>query len=146
MKLRFAFAVNKKTHFEKKHFGDADQFLIYEIDGDDINLINKLENKIKLQYDENAHGLPKKGKAIIAFLKDHDVNILVSKQFGKNITMVNEQFIPVIITKETPDEVIEVLRQHIKWLEDEMISHRENHRLFRIDKGILKLSIDDKRR
>ncbi|NOX86059.1 MAG: hypothetical protein GXO86_08865 [Chlorobi bacterium] len=144
MKLRFAFAVDSEGHFKKKHFGDADRFLIYEIEGDNINLIAELDNNIKLQYDENVHGLPKKGKAIIAFLKDHDVNILVSKQFGKNITLVSSHFIPVIITKETLEEVIEVIRQHIKWLEDEMMSHKENHRLFRIDKGILKLSIGEK--
>ena len=148
MKLRFAFAVNREGHFEKKHFGDADQFLIYEInaDEDDINLVTSLENRIKQQYGEQKHGLPEKGKAIIALLTEHEVDILVSRQFGKNITLVNEEFIPVIITRETPEEVINVIRQHIKWLEDEKINHAGSHRLFRIDKGILKLNIENKRR
>ncbi len=146
MKLRFAFAVNKESHFEKKHFGDADQFLIYEINGEGIRLVTSLENRIKHQYGEQEHGLPEKGKAIIALLTEHNVDILVSRQFGKNITLVNEEFIPVIITRENPDEVIKVLRQHIKWLKDEKINHAGSHRLFRIDKGILKLNIENKRR
>jgi len=148
MKLRFAFAVNREGHFEKKHFGDADQFLIYEInvEQDEVKQVTSLENRIKQQYDEQKHGLPEKGKAIIALLKEYNVDILVSRQFGKNITLVNEQFIPVIITRETPDEVIEVIRRHIKWLEDEKTNHPGSHRLFRIDKGILKLNIENKRR
>lgn len=146
MKLRFAFSVNNEDHFEKKHFGDADRFLIYETDGDDIILVDEVENRIKLYYGENQHGLHEKGKSIILLLNEHKVDVLVSQQFGKNITLVNKYFIPVIITKETTDEVISVLRHHIKWLEDEMANHKGNHRLFHIDKGILKLSIGKKKR
>lgn len=36
MNLKFAFAVNKANRFEKKHFGDADKYLIY----------NQIYNKI----------------------------------------------------------------------------------------------------
>ena len=46
MNLCFAFAVNETNQFDKKHFGDADKYVIYKQDGDEIKLFSEEINKI----------------------------------------------------------------------------------------------------
>lgn len=119
MELRFAFAVNNDNQFEKKHFGDADKYLIYLQEKDKLVLSSDEANSFKLLDEEVEHGSKQKGKAIIEFLKSKGVNVLVSQQFGRNIKMINAHFIPVIISSEKPDEVIQILSRQLHWIEDE---------------------------
>jgi len=142
MKLRFAFAVSNDGKFEKKHFGDADRYLIYDISKNKTKLISNEINSMKLHDEVQKHGLEKKGNAIIKFLKDYKVHVLVSRQFGSNIKMVNKHFIPVLIFAEQPDEVITILNKHIHWIRDERKKHTDDFKLFTIKSGILKSSID----
>ena len=141
MDLRFAFAVNNNNQFEKKHFGDADKYLVYKQESDKIVLSSEKPNRFKLLDEEVEHGSRKKGKAIIESLKKNDVNVLVSRQFGKNIKMINEHFIPVIISSEKPDEVIQILTRHLHWIKDEWKYKKSNFNLFTIKAGILKTSV-----
>lgn len=142
MKLIFAFAVNKENKFEKKHFGDADKFLIYKQENNTIALESEEINAFKLMDEEHEHGSKKKGQAIIDFLQKKGVNVLVSMQFGKNIKLINKPFIPVKISEEHPDEIIEILAKHLHWIKDEWDKKKSNHKLFIINSGILKVSID----
>jgi hypothetical protein len=59
--------------------------------------------------------------------------------------MVNSHFIPVIVTSETPAEVITTIKKHIKWIEDELKNRPAEFKLFTIKKGILKTSINKDR-
>ncbi len=140
--LRFAFAVNDDRQFEKRHFGDADQYLIYEYHDDGMHFIAAEKNTFRNLDEEQEHGSKRKGKAIIDFLKSKGVNVLVSMQFGRNIKLVNQHFIPVIISAETPDEVLNILQHHIRWIEEEWERKRANHMLFIIKAGILKTAVD----
>ncbi|OQX72109.1 MAG: hypothetical protein B6D61_15165 [Bacteroidetes bacterium 4484_249] len=105
MDLQFAFAVNNDGQFEKKHFGDADKYLIYKLESNKLVLLVEEPNKFKLLDEKIEHGSKRKGNAIIEFLKGKKVNVLVSRQFGKNIKLINEHFIPVIISSEKPDTI-----------------------------------------
>ncbi|MCD4697358.1 MAG: hypothetical protein K8S16_14075, partial [Bacteroidales bacterium] len=129
------------NQFEKKHFGDADKYLIYQEESDKIVLSSEELNRFKLLDEEAEHGSRKKGKAIIEFLKGKNVNVLVSRQFGKNIKVINAHFIPVIISSETPDEVIQILTRHLHWIKDEWKHKKSNFNLFTIKAGILKTSV-----
>jgi len=142
MNLFLAFAVSNDNNFEKKHFGDADKYLIYKHVSDTIELIEEHPNTFKQMDEEHQHGSKKKGNAIIDFLKGKNVNVLVSQQFGKNIRMINEHFIPVKISSEKPDEVILILNQHIRWIKDELQHAKSGFKLFTIKSGILKSSIE----
>ncbi len=142
MNLVFAFAVNKENKFEKRHFGDADKFLIYNHENDRIVLKSEENNLFKSMDEVHEHGSKKKGQAIIDFLQKKNVNVLVSMQFGKNIKLINKPFIPVKISEEHPNEIIEVLAKHIYWIEEEWTRNKSNHKLFIINSGILKVSID----
>ncbi len=139
--IHLAMAVDHSHNFQSKHFGDADQYLIYEWKNNELVLFS-CENNLFQNFDEEVeHGSQKKGQAIINFLKEKGVNVLVSKQFGRNIRMVNRHFIPVIIYSETPVEVLPVLTKHMRWIEDELHNNPPEHKLFTIKYGVLKTAI-----
>ena len=141
MNLCFAFAVNEANQFEKKHFGDADKYLIYKQDGDEIKLFSEEINIFKTFDEEVEHGSKKKGDAIINFLKERDVNVLVSRQFGRNINRVNNHFIPVKISVDQPDDILDILVKNLHWIEDELNSNTNEYKLFIIKSGILKMPV-----
>ena len=119
MRLRFAFAVNNENRFVKIHFGDADRYLIYTLESGSMKLSSEEVNKFKSLNEEHEHGSIRKGNAIIKFLKEKDVNVLVSTQFGKNISLVNKHFIPLKISLEQQDEILDILKKHQYWIMDE---------------------------
>jgi predicted Fe-Mo cluster-binding NifX family protein len=142
MSLKFALAVNHDNQFEEKHFGDADKYLIYEIKDDEIVFLSEEDNGFKNLDEEVEHGSKRKGKAIVEFLKSKKVSVLVSRQFGKNIKLVNEYFIPVIVSAENPEQALGILSRHIYWMEDEWKNKKHAYKLFTIKAAILKTSIN----
>lgn len=141
-KIRFAFAVNQINNFEAKHFGDADKYLIYEFNANEFIFQLEQINEFKSFDETTAHGSKEKGISIIKLLKENGVDVLVSKQFGRNIKMVNKHFIPVIINNDSPADVLSILAQHMSWLNDELELQPEYFRLFTISKGVMKSSVD----
>jgi predicted Fe-Mo cluster-binding NifX family protein len=139
--IRFAFAVNQHYAFEPQNFGNAEKFLIYEWVNNEFFFLKEEANRFKNLDDDHKSGSERKGKVIIDFLKSLQINVLVSIKFGRNIQMVNRNFIPVIVFSETPDEVKLALKKHIKWIEDELNNNPEEFKLFTINKGILKTAI-----
>jgi len=137
--LRFAFAVSQGHAFEKKHFGEAEQFLIYEYKDDELSLIDEYQNPFIGPDEQYQHGSPRKGKAIISFLKERHIDVLVARQFGRNLHMVSEHFIPVIISATCIGEVTEVLLKHIFWLMEESRKVASHYGLYQINLGILKM-------
>ena len=142
MSLRFACAVNKDNQFVRKHFGDADKYIIYELRDEGMEQISEEINQFKTLDEKHTHGSVKKGNAIIKFLKEKKVNVLVSMRFGKNIKLINEHFIPVQISLKHPAEVILILNKHLHWIADEWENNESNYKLFTINSGILKSSIE----
>jgi len=143
MRLRFAFAVNNENRFTNMHFGDADRFLIYILEDGKMILSSEEVNNLKLIDNNTEHGSIRKGNAIIKFLLDKDVNVLVSKQFCRNINLLNEHFIPVLIARDQEDEIIDVLNKHLHWIKDEWENNSSGFKLFTIKSGVLKTSIND---
>ena len=145
MNLKFAFAVNKENKFNNRHFGDADKYFIYGQVDHELVLIGEEINNFKLLDEEHEHGSKRKGNAIIKLLKEKEVNVLVSMQFGKNIKIVNEYFIPVIIHSENPEDAVDILNKHLHWIKDEWDNNSSDYKLFTIKSGILKSSIKKSR-
>ncbi len=139
MDLIFAFALNNDNQFEAAHFGDAEKFAIYEQKENQIVFRKDIENI----HRKGAHGDPKKGTAIINFLKENQVNVIVSREFGRNIIMVNKHFIPVLIAKEKPEKVVAILQDKLHWILDEWNSSSSDFKLFNIKSSILKLRIKE---
>lgn len=142
MEIKFAFALNNEHVFEKKHFGEAETFGIYQTSGNRLILSEMIQNPYRNIDETGQHGLTQKGHAIAEKLKEKDVNILVSMQFGKNIRVVNQIFVPVIIEEEKPENVIHILEKHLDWLKDELENKPGNFMLFTIKNGIFKSQIN----
>ncbi len=142
MKLRFAFAVDNENKFENIHFGDADRYLIYSLEHGNMIFSSEEINNFKF-IDDDSESV-QKANAIIKFLKEKDVNVLVSKQFCKNIILLNEYFIPVIISHEQQDEIVNIINKHLHWIQDEWENNSSGFKLFTIRSGIMKTSIDIK--
>ncbi|MEN8157245.1 MAG: NifB/NifX family molybdenum-iron cluster-binding protein [Bacteroidota bacterium] len=141
MKIGFAFAVSHDNQFEARHFGDADRYMIYHLVDGKVTLSSEELNRFKTMDEEQEHGSRKKGNAIIEHLKSKQVKVLVSKQFGKNIRMVNQHFVPVKISSESPEEVISILNENLHWIQDELDNSSDGYKLFTINSGILKTPI-----
>lgn len=143
MKIRVAFAVNNINEFEAKHFGDADKYMIYQWQGEQFLYQDELLNQAKDLDESNTHGSKLKGNSIISFLKEKEVNVLVSKQFGKNIKMVNKHFIPVVIATDTVHDACQLLIKNLKWLTEDLLKETENYKLFNLRSGSLKEKIKE---
>ena len=138
MDLIFAFALNNTNQFEACHFGDAHKYAIYKQKDGKIVQRGELENI----HRNGSHGDSKKGNAIIKFLVEQGVNVIVSKEFGRNINMVNKHFIPIIISTEDPENVVDILQNKLHWIQDEWNSTTADFKLFKIKSSVLKLKVE----
>ena len=134
--IYFAFAVSDAEVFEAKHFGDADNYLIYHWDGDTMHYVDALSNPFKT-YDE-SQGAHRKGEAISAFLLAHKVQVLVSKRFGKNVQVVHRHFIPVMIDESTKEACFSTLEQYMSTITQALSDAADTYAVFAIREGELK--------
>lgn len=132
-------AVNQSKIFERKRFGEAEQFLIYEWNESQLLFQEVIKNP-RNEYRQNSNS-PVNAQQIVDLLKSKNINILVSKRFGVNIKWANSFFIPVKIEVSTLDELIPLLSMKMKWIEEEWQDHAGNYKLFNLSKGILKTTI-----
>lgn len=138
MNIKFAFAVNNNGLFQKKHFGDAEKYFIYQLKKNEISFEKEILNSFKNVDEDGKHGSKKKGQAIIGLLKEKNVNVLVSPQFGKNIKLINAHFIPILVFEEKPDSIIGILLKHIKHINEELANKSGEYMLFTIKNGAMK--------
>ena len=144
MVLRFAFAVNNQNLFEDRFFGEADRFIIYQLVSGQLEQIYEVVNDNKSELKENNSDNNEKVDILIKNLLENDIKVIVSKQFGENIRIVNEYFIPVIISSESPEEAVGIINRHIHWIKDELNNFSSGYKLFTIKSGILKSSVEDR--
>ena len=137
MALRFSIATNKNGLLEEKPFGEADKFIIYELNGEELVYVGEERNDIKLNQGD-VFNLKEHGAHIIDFLKERGVNILVSLHFGDHVKRANEFFIPVIVSHKNPDDVVKSINEHLYWIIDEWEKSPSDFSLFTIKKGMLK--------
>ncbi len=137
MAVRFSIATNKDGLLEEQHFGEADKFLLYELDGEELVLIGEEENIIKKRAGDDFN-LKEHAPRIIEFLKEKGINILVSLHFSDHVKQANEYFIPVIVTHRRPEDVVNSIKEHLYWILEEWNKNRSDFSLFTIKKGVLK--------
>lgn len=138
-KIVFAFALNTEDIFVKKYFGEADKFVIYEFSNGELKQKEDLLNPLKNSLEEIS--ISEKREKIVSLLKSRDVSVLVSQQFSNNLRLVTDDFVPVLIEKENPEQVVEILNKNMKWIKDELKNRNSAHMLFRIKTGVLKVAI-----
>ncbi len=141
MEMRFAYAVDNNGEFKDDFFGHADRFLIYKYDDGKLQYEAEEKNTFKSMGFGDGSSSPEKSEAIIDLLKNKNVHALVARKFGKNITRINNHFIPVVIHSDDLDDASQILLQHIEWITDEWHKKKGEHKMFMIKNGILKLDV-----
>jgi predicted Fe-Mo cluster-binding NifX family protein len=139
--ISIAFAVNADGRFEEKHFSHAEKFMIYEWANSELFLLDEASNAFKIFDADQTDVSSGNCVSITDLLKKRNVSVLVSRQFGKNIQMVKHLFVPVIINSETPEEVVSILKRHMRWIEEELNRKPLEFKLFYINRGIFKKDI-----
>ena len=109
-KIIAAFATDDGVSFMDRHFGDANQYAIHEINPSEAKFIRIISNTI--DEDEEVHADPKKAKNIAHLLKKKKVQVLVSKKFGANINRMKKKFVCILMNDKQISESIRILQKN----------------------------------
>lgn len=106
----------KKT--VERHFGDAEYYNIYELVNGKFQLIDQVVNTTE---EEEMHADPVKAKGIVELLVEKNVEVGITKVFGPNIKRVKKHFVPVLVSKETIEESLEIVLNSLDIIEEEIL-------------------------
>lgn len=126
-KIRVAFATDNGKTFMGRHFGDADFYDIYEIDGNKANFIKRIDNTVDEKKD--VHADPKKAKGISKLLLNENVNVVVSKIFGPNIKRIKKKFVCIVVKDKEIEEGINKICTNIEKIYNEWEKGEERQHL-----------------
>ena len=108
-RLIVAFATDDQQTFTKEHFGEAKEYLIFEITSNDYSLIDIVANK---SPEEKMHGDPNKAKGVASILKPFGVKVLINKAFGRNITRQQQKFVVIISNTDKITDAINNIQEN----------------------------------
>jgi len=106
-KFTIAVASDDKENLSKQHFGEAKMYLIYEISKTKLEQLTIVENR---SPEEKMHGDPNKAKGVAHLLKPFGVKVLINKEFGKNITRMQQKFVVVLGQNLNIEETIQQIQ------------------------------------
>jgi predicted Fe-Mo cluster-binding NifX family protein len=127
-KLIIAFATDDKTHLTEEHFGEAKEYLIYEISKTDNKFLKTVLN---ISHEEKMHSDPNKAKSVASILKPHGVDVLVNKVFGGNITRMQKKFVVILSKNSNIDETLSKIQLDFEHIVTEL-EKGETRKYFRI--------------
>lgn len=130
LNLKVAVAATAKHSLQKHHFGDADAYIFYHWDKTGFTRIGREENPFKSE--SHDHGSDGKGQAIVNFLRERDVRVIVSQKFGSNLKKVNQYFVPVTATTDAIDEMLNQLAEKKEWVWNELYVGNPNFTLLEL--------------
>ena len=110
-----ACGTDDEINFTKNHFGDSKIFLIYDVNENGFNLLEKVVNE---SPEEEQHGDPKKAGFIGGVLKQHEVKGIFAFAMGPNIVRMRKNFLPIISRVENINEALTLLQKRVKELEE----------------------------
>lgn len=125
-KIIAAFATDDGVHFMDRHFGDAEQYVLYEIGIAELKYIKTIHNSAE-EEDEEAHADPNKAKGIAQLLKKDEVRILVSKKFGANINRMKKKFVCILMNDQQFSESIAKIQQNFDTILVELEKGESRH-------------------
>jgi predicted Fe-Mo cluster-binding NifX family protein len=74
------------------------------------------------------HGDPHKAKGVIGLLKNKNVDVIVSKQYGKNLKRIKDKVVPVIIKTDKIVDGIKLCIENINLLRNELEKEGEERK------------------
>lgn len=124
MIIKAAFATDDGNSFISRHFGDAEFFVIYEIDDNEIRFVKNIKNTSEEEKEE-VHADPEKARGISALLKQEQVNTAVSMVFGPNIKRIRKQFVCVLLGDIPITEAVTVIQANMPAIREEWMKGSE---------------------
>ena len=109
-KIIAAFATDDGVSFMDRHFGDANQYDIHEINPSEAKFIRKISNTT--DEDKEVHTDPNKARNIADLLKKEKVQVVVSKKFGANINRIKKKFVCILMNDKQILESIMILQKN----------------------------------
>lgn len=98
-KIKVAAGTDDGVNLTREHFGDAQQYHIYEVSRDgNYKLVEIRENTtLPLEEEDELHGDPRKFRAVEQLLRD--VDIFLARAMGPNFLRVRDEspYIPFIV-------------------------------------------------
>ncbi len=125
--LVIAIATNDGKTLPESHFGEAVAYYIYRMNGRDYELLKGINNPFGEH--EKAHGDAAKAGNIGRLLKPEGVQVLVSRQFGRNIERMRREFLPVIVAEVDLGKVLKRLQENFERLQTEWQKGQERRHL-----------------
>ena len=130
MNLRVACATDDGQDLVNRHFGDAEAYLIYDVDDENFEQIKEISNSTEDDHDDETeeHADPEKARSIKELLKEEGVQVLLSRQFGPNIKRVRKHFVPVVAKKFRLVDAVRMLKDNLdlvrhQWEKEEERKH-----------------------
>jgi len=112
MELLVAFGTDDKENLNNDHVGMAKYFYVYRFSNGKEELVERRENA-KLKGDESMkHGDPEKAKATSSVLEN--VDVLVGRKFGPNLTRLVKKFVCVAVRTDTITNAIECVHNSME--------------------------------
>ncbi len=108
--MKLAIATDNGKSFIDKHFGDSEQYYIYELSSSELQFVKIIDNTTE-DDDPNIHADPKKAKGVTEMLKSEDIKVVVAKVFGPNIKRIKKKFVCVLMNDEQISESLKKLDQ-----------------------------------
>ena len=119
-----AIATDSGTSLEKKHFGDAVQYQIYEISPNHFRHVKTITNHAS---DDETHADENKAKGIGGILKKENVKVLASRQFGANIKHMKIKFACVLTNQTNLSDLIGDLQSRYTSIVEEIENGEERN-------------------
>jgi predicted Fe-Mo cluster-binding NifX family protein len=130
VKLRVACATDNGEDLINRHFGDAESYLIYDVDDQNYEKVKEINNSTEEHKgdEEDVHADSEKARNIKELLKEEGVQVLLSRQFGPNIKSVRNYFVPVIAKKLRLIDAVKMLKNNLhlvkhQWQKEEERKH-----------------------
>lgn len=111
-----ACATDNELHFPDKHSGEAAYYMIYRTNDKEAKFVMRIENT---SPEEKMHGDPNKAKGVVSLLKEKNVDVIVSKQYGRNLKRIKSKVVPVIIKTDKIEDGINLCIENIDLLRKE---------------------------
>ena len=115
-KLRIATATDDGEHFVTRHFGDADYYDVYDVTPEGITFVLRIENRMG---EEEGHADPKKAKGVVGLLKEHGVQVGLTRVFGPNLKRIKSKIVCVLTARDSVASGLEMLRDNFAAASDE---------------------------
>lgn len=123
MIIKAAFATDDGYRFMDRHFGDAEFFDIYEIDGKSSNFVKRILNSTEEK--EGIHADPEKAKSVSRILSGEKINTVVSKIFGPNIKRIRRKFVCILLDDISIEDAIQKIQENYNKIENEWLMGEE---------------------